>query len=149
MIQSQGRAVTEREDDIPEDPDEAAHESLIDGLIGEEMGDTMASVMRRVRRAQEQWYRAEHPDEGLRDRKRRLTRQLISDAATALFASRGFDEVKVSEVARRVGVSEKTIYNYFPTKESMVLDSADEMVEGLAASLRERAPEESITEAGV
>ncbi len=141
--------MSERADDIPEDADEAAHESLIDGLIGEEMGDTMASVMRRVRRAQEQWYRAEHPDEGLRDRKRRLTRQLISDAATALFASRGFDEVKVSEVARRVGVSEKTIYNYFPTKESMVLDSADEIVEGIAAALRDRVPEESITAAVV
>ncbi|HEY3771665.1 MAG TPA: TetR family transcriptional regulator [Solirubrobacteraceae bacterium] len=141
--------MSERADDIPEDPDEAAHESLIDGLIGEEMGDTMASVMRRVRRAQEQWYRAEHPDEGLRDRKRRLTRQLISDAATAMFASRGFDEVKVSEVARRVGVSEKTIYNYFPTKESMVLDSADEIVEGIAAALRERGPDESITAAVV
>ncbi|HTU28455.1 MAG TPA: TetR family transcriptional regulator [Solirubrobacteraceae bacterium] len=139
----------EKTNDNSEDVDEAAHESLIDGLIGEEMGDTMASVMRRVRRAQEQWYRAEHPDEGLRDRKRRLTRQLISDAATALFASRGFDEVKVSEVARRVGVSEKTIYNYFPTKESMVLDSADEMVEGIAAALRERGPDESITAAVV
>lgn len=141
--------MSDRVDDIPDDVDEAAHESLLDGLIGEEMGDTMASVMRRVRRAQEQWYRAQHPDEGLRERKRRLTRQLISDAATALFASRGFDEVKVAEVARRVGVSEKTIYNYFPTKESMVLDSADEMVEGIAAALRERAPGESITAAVV
>jgi AcrR family transcriptional regulator len=149
MIQSEKRAMSERADDIPEEADEAAHESLIDGLIGEEMGDTMASVMRRVRRAQEQWYRAQHPDEGLRERKRRLTRQLISDAATALFASRGFDEVKVAEVARRVGVSEKTIYNYFPTKESMVLDSADEMVEGIAAALRGRGPDESITAAVV
>jgi AcrR family transcriptional regulator len=141
--------MSERPDDIPEDADEAAHESLIDGLIGEEMGDTFASVMRRARRAQERWYRAQNPDEGLRERKRRLTRQLISDAATALFASRGFDEVKVSEVARRVGVSEKTIYNYFPTKESMVLDSADEMVEGIAAALRARGPDESITAAVV
>src|SRR5579875_1153338 len=54
-----------------------------------------------------------------------------------------------AEVARRVGVSEKTIYNYFPTKESMVLDEVDEMVEGLAQALRERRPEESITDAVV
>ena len=90
-----------------------------------------------------------HPDEGLRERKRRLTRQLISDAATAMFATRGFDNVKVSEVADRVGVSEKTIYNYFPTKESLVLDTADEAVERMARALRERGPDESLTAAVV
>ena len=105
--------------------------------------------MRLFRRAQEAWYRRNHPDEGLRDRKRRLTRQLISDAATTLFATRGFDNVKVSEVADRVGVSEKTIYNYFPTKESLVLDSADEAVEQMERALRERGPRESITQAVV
>jgi AcrR family transcriptional regulator len=136
-------------DDIQPEPDDSESESILDGLIGEEMGESIADVMRRVRRTQEAWYRAQHPDEGLRARKRRLTRQLISDAATALFASRGFDEVKVADVARRVGVSEKTIYNYFPTKESMVLDTADEMVEGLAAALRERGDGETITEAVV
>lgn len=131
------------------DPEDEPNESILDGLIGEEMGESMATIMRRVRRAQEAWYRAQHPDEGLRDRKRRITRKLISDVATTLFATRGFDEVKVSEIARRVGVSEKTIYNYFPTKESMVLDDTDEMVESLARALRERAPGESITDAVV
>jgi AcrR family transcriptional regulator len=72
----------------------------------------------------------------LRKRKRRLTRHLIADAATAMFASRGFDGVKVSEIADRVNVSMKTLYNYFPTKESMVLD-ADELIEGLATALRD------------
>jgi AcrR family transcriptional regulator len=141
--------MTDATQDEEPTPEPEHSESILDGLIGEEMGETMAAMMRKIRRAQEAWYRREHPDEGLRERKRRLTRQLIADAATALFATRGFDEVKVSEVARRVGVSEKTIYNYFPTKESMVLDSADEMVEGLARGLRERAPGESITDAVV
>ena len=135
--------MTTSNDEIPPQPDDQENEALLDGLIGEEMGDQVAAVMRRVRRAHEAWYRSQHPDEGLRERKRRLTRQLISDAATALFATRGFDEVKVAEVARRVGVSEKTIYNYFPTKESMVLDDVDEMIEGVARALRERAPSES------
>jgi len=141
--------MSDSDEDIQPDPEGEPSEALLDGLIGEEMGESMASVMRRVRRTQEAWYRAQHPDEGLRDRKRRLTRKLISDVATTLFATRGFDEVKVAEVARRVGVSEKTIYNYFPTKESMVLDEVDEMVEGLAQALRERRPEESITDAVV
>jgi AcrR family transcriptional regulator len=63
--------------------------------------------------------------EGLRERKKRLTRQQISDTATGMFLERGFDEVRVAEIAEACGVSEKTVYNYFPTKESLVLDRAD------------------------
>jgi AcrR family transcriptional regulator len=124
-------------------------DEILNRLISDEMGEAIADVMRIARRAQEAWHRRAHPDEGLRERKRRLTRQLISDAATTLFATRGFDQVTVSEVADRVGVSEKTIYNYFPTKESLVLDTADEAVEKMARALRERGQGESLTEAVV
>jgi AcrR family transcriptional regulator len=122
-------------------------EEILDRLIVEEMGEEIAAAMRRARSAEEARYRREHPDEGLRDRKRRLTRQTISDAATTMFATRGFDNVTVSEVAARVGVSEKTIYNYFPTKESMVLDTADDALAEMAQALRERRPDESLTDA--
>ena len=124
---------------------DTSSEELLDRLISDEMGERIAQIMRTARRTQEAWHRARNPDEGLRERKRRLTRQLISDAATTMFATRGFDNVKVSEVADRVGVSEKTIYNYFPTKESLVLDNADESVERMARALRERGPDESLT----
>jgi AcrR family transcriptional regulator len=70
--------------------------------------------------------------EGLRERKKRLTRQLISDTATGMFLERGFDEVRISEIAAACEVSEKTIYNYFPTKESLVLDRE----ESIAADIR-------------
>lgn len=53
-------------------------------------------------------------------------RELISNTATLMFLERGFDEVKVSEIAVACEVSEKTIYNYFPTKESLVLDREEE-----------------------
>ena len=66
-----------------------------------------------------------------------------------MFATRGFDNVRVAEVADRVGVSEKTVYNYFPTKESLVLDNADETIERVATALRERRPDESVTQAVV
>jgi AcrR family transcriptional regulator len=124
-------------------------DDILHALISDEMGEKIAEVMGIARRAQEAWHRREYPDEGLRERKRRLTRQLISDAATTMCATRGFDNVKVSEVADRVGVSEKTVYNYFPTKESMVLDYADESVERMAQALRQRRPGESLTEAVV
>jgi AcrR family transcriptional regulator len=65
--------------------------------------------------------------EGLRERKKRLTRQLISDTATGMFLEAGFDEVRVADVAAACGVSEKTVYNYFPTKESLIFDRFEDM----------------------
>jgi len=129
----------------PQEPSER----VLDGVIAEEMVEEIIDSLRRVRHAEETRYRARHPGEGLRERKRRLTRHLIADAATAMFASRGFDAVKVSEIADRANVSMKTLYNYFPTKESMVLDDADELIEGLAAALRDRGAGTSITDAFV
>ena len=40
-----------------------------------------------------------YPPEGLRERKKRMTRQLISDTATGMFLAAGFDEVRVADVA--------------------------------------------------
>jgi AcrR family transcriptional regulator len=71
------------------------------------------------------------------------TLQRISDVATTLFVGRGFEHVKVAEIARIVGVSEKTVFNYFPTKESLVFDRADEGIERLSRALRDREPGES------
>jgi AcrR family transcriptional regulator len=74
----------------------------------------------------EQLSGADPLDQGLRQRKKNLMRQLISDTATRLFLERGFDEVRVSEVAAACDVSEKTVYNYFPTKESLLLDREED-----------------------
>ncbi len=120
--------------------DQRVHHALV-----EEVGPQLAELLTRTRRAQEQLHEQRRPGESLRERKRRLTRQRISDVATTMFASRGFDHVKVSEIAEVVGVSEKTVYNYFPTKESMFLDQADEMIERLARALRERQPGEPLS----
>jgi len=65
--------------------------------------------------------------ESLRERKKRLTRSLISDSATAMFLERGFDDVKVADIAEACGVSQKTVYNYFPTKESLLFDREPEI----------------------
>jgi AcrR family transcriptional regulator len=135
--------------DEDQDPGSVPGDDALHRLISEELGEGIAELMYQARRAQEAWRRRQQPDEGLRERKRRLTRQLISDAATIMFAMRGFDSVKVAEVADRVGVSEKTVYNYFPTKESLVLDTADETIDRVAGALRERRPNESLTEAVV
>jgi AcrR family transcriptional regulator len=135
-----------RDDEALGDPwgEERVHRFLVN-----ELGQDLAEMFRSARLAQEQFERRRRPDEGLRDRKRRLTRQRISDVATTMFFSRGFDNVRVSDIAQVVGVSEKTVYNYFPTKEAMVLDTEDEIVESLTAALRQRLPGESLTAAVV
>jgi AcrR family transcriptional regulator len=73
--------------------------------------------------------------EGLRARKKRLMRQQLSDTATEMFMERGFDAVRVAEVAEACGVSEKTVFNYFPTKESLILDRLEATMASLRAGL--------------
>ena|SRR5579875_1534988 len=85
--------------------------------------------------------------EGLRELKKRQTRQRISDVATGMFLERGFEEVTVSEIAAAAGVSEKTVYNYFPTKESLVLDQTEGQIERLVRAVRERGKGETPTAA--
>src|SRR4051812_5213589 len=57
--------------------------------------------------------------EGLRERKKRETRDAIAAAALALFLERGFDAVTVADVGVAANVSEKTVFNYFATKEDL------------------------------
>ena len=75
--------------------------------------------------------------EGLRGRKKRLMRQQLSDTATQMFLQRGFDAVRVAEIAEACGVSEKTVFNYFPTKESLILDRLEATMTSVRAGLAE------------
>ena len=81
---------------------------------------------------------------GLREVKKQRTRCEIADTAMRLFASRGFDHVTVAEVADAAGVSEKTVYNYFPTKEDLFYDEVPAREEALRQAIRGRLPDESI-----
>jgi AcrR family transcriptional regulator len=78
--------------------------------------------------------------EGLRERKKRQTRETIAATAMKLFHARGFDAVTVAEVARAADVSEKTVFNHFPTKEDLVFAHGLEHVEARAEAIRSRPP---------
>jgi len=81
--------------------------------------------------------------EGLRERKKRQTRQYISDVATGLFIERGFDAVTVAEIADAANVSVNTVYNYFPAKEDLFLDRSAGLIERMARWVRGRNKGES------
>ncbi len=76
--------------------------------------------------------------EGLRERKKRQTREAIAQAAMRLFFARGFDAVTVADVARAADVSEKTVFNYFPAKEDLVLHGGEERRAALIEAIRTR-----------
>jgi AcrR family transcriptional regulator len=84
---------------------------------------------------------------GLREAKKLQTRQAIAAAGMRLFATRGFDHVTVGEIARDAGVSEKTVFNYFPTKEDIFFDEVPERLEALAEAIRGREPGQSLVDA--
>ncbi len=73
--------------------------------------------------------------EGLRERKKREMRRQLSDTAARLFLQHGFDAFRVADVAEACGVSEKTVFNYFPTKESLVLDQLETTMSALRTGL--------------
>jgi AcrR family transcriptional regulator len=77
---------------------------------------------------------------GLRQRKKDETRRRISEVAVGMFAERGFDRVRVAEIARVAEVSEATVYNYFPTKEDLVYAGMENYEARLLETVRTRAP---------
>ncbi|MFE7131018.1 TetR family transcriptional regulator [Streptomyces sp. NPDC057638] len=83
------------------------------------------------------------PGVGVRERKKRETRLAIHQAAMELFATRGFDQVSVAQVAEAAHVSKVTVFNYFPTKEDLVMVPLAERVADPGRPVRERAPGQS------
>jgi AcrR family transcriptional regulator len=75
---------------------------------------------------------------GLRERKKRQTREAITRAAAELFARNGFDSVAVDDVARAADVSRQTVFNYFPAKEQMLFDRDAEVEAALLGAVRDR-----------
>ncbi|HEX7307868.1 TetR family transcriptional regulator [Lentzea sp.] len=62
-------------------------------------------------------------------------RRQLSDTAARMFLERGFDAVRVADVGAACGVSEKTVFNYFPSKEALVLDRLEAMADALRTHL--------------
>jgi AcrR family transcriptional regulator len=87
---------------------------------------------------------APDPTPGLRERKKRRTRDALVDAAHRLFLSQGYARTTVDEIAAAVDVSQRTFFRYFANKEEAALavlaDADDDFVRRLADRPAEEPP---------
>jgi AcrR family transcriptional regulator len=82
---------------------------------------------------------------GTRIRDTRAVARNLGASAVALFARRGFDEVTVSEIAAQAGVTSRTFFRYFPSKETVVLDIWDQTNSRLVELIRTGAADDVLT----
>jgi AcrR family transcriptional regulator len=86
--------------------------------------------------------RTEDPGLTLAERKRQLVRDELAEAALRLLAKQGFEETTVDELAAAAGVSRRTFFRYFASKEDVVISSVVVVTEGIVAEVAARPAEE-------
>ncbi len=74
----------------------------------------------------------------LAQRKRQLVSDVLTEAALNLLARQGFDEVTIDEIVAAAGVSKRTFFRYFASKEDVVVHFLAEMGTGMRAELAVR-----------
>lgn len=85
-------------------------------------------------------------DLGRRERRKLETRARIVGAAAELFIERGFATTKVADICDRVDIAQKTFFNYFPTKQHLLREIAQEALGELCAQIETARKEEDSTE---
>ena len=66
---------------------------------------------------------------------KQLRKENLYLAAVTLFRQRGFDETRVEEITRAAGVAKGTFFNYFPTKEDVLLYIGERHMSRLGGSM--------------
>ncbi|MFC8224180.1 TetR family transcriptional regulator [Streptomyces sp. NPDC057287] len=84
---------------------------------------------------------------GLRERKKRRTREALLHAALRLFTTQGYDRTTVDEIVDAVDVSQRTFFRYFANKEAVAFAVQEAVDARFLAELRQRPAAESPFEA--
>ncbi|MEU8347493.1 transcriptional regulator, TetR family [Actinomadura meyerae] len=80
---------------------------------------------------------------GLRERTRRAVRAELSALAVELFLERGYERTTVEDIATAAGMSRRSFFRYFPSKEDVVFGEAGDVAERVADAIRDRPGEEA------
>lgn len=80
------------------------------------------------------------PAEGLRERKRRETALRIRETGVRLFMTQGYAETTLEDIAAEAGISRRTFFYYFKSKDDILLSMQNGTGELFAAALREVPP---------
>jgi AcrR family transcriptional regulator len=83
----------------------------------------------------------------LHQQRRHATHEALRRTALRRFAADGFDNVTVTQLAREAGVTERTFFRHFPTKEAVLFGDYETHLEWLADALATRPPDESLFDA--
>lgn len=75
---------------------------------------------------------------GRREANKRATRQAILDAARHLFDQQGYDHTTVRDIAATAGVTERTFFRYFESKEELIADQALALMPVIQAAIVHR-----------
>jgi AcrR family transcriptional regulator len=93
------------------------------------------------------WLRGMADRPNLHKLRRRKTHEALREAALKRFASEGFGNVTVEQLAQEAGVTERTFFRHFPTKEAVLFQDYDTHLEWLADALAQRPRSESLFDA--
>lgn len=83
---------------------------------------------------------------GLRERKRRRTRQELISSAMRLFEKRGYEQTTVAEIASAAGVSTKTFFNYFASKNEVLFPYLSRRIDAAVALIEQRGPDDRMAD---
>ncbi|MFD9287639.1 TetR/AcrR family transcriptional regulator [Streptomyces sp. NPDC060030] len=84
---------------------------------------------------------------GLRESRKRRTREALLHAALRLFLTQGYDRTTVDEIVEAVEVSQRTFFRYFVNKEAVALAAQEAVDARFLAELRQRPASETPFEA--
>ncbi|MFL1381168.1 MULTISPECIES: TetR family transcriptional regulator [unclassified Nocardiopsis] len=88
---------------------------------------------------------------GLREAKKARTRRALIETGLRLFHEQGYENTTTEEIAASAGVSQRTFFRYFPTKEDVVLEAMESvdgvLIEHLLARPADEPPFEALCNA--
>ncbi|NBM20011.1 TetR family transcriptional regulator [Streptomyces sp. GC420] len=86
---------------------------------------------------------------GRRELRKAATRKALHDAARRLFEEHGYEQTTVRDIATAAGVTERTFFRYFPSKEDLVLGEVLDLIPALQDLVRSRPDDEPPYEAAL